>query len=153
MTDWPRPAVGAVCAVFRKASDPAGPEVLLVLRRHDPFAGTWALPGGYLDEGEGPDDAGPRELLEETGMRADLRQLRVYNEGMGRWVLVCGMFGTVGDDAEPMAGDDAEDARWWRVSCLGRIRYSNDGRVLDRLSFNHDDIVRDALVAMGMVIA
>lgn len=153
MRDHPRPFVGAVCAVFRKVADPLGPELLLVKRRFDPHAGTWALPGGFLDQDETVDEAAARELAEETAVtEAVLRQLRVYSEGAGRWVLVSAHFGTVADDIEPTAGDDAADARWWRVSLLGKLRYSGDGTLLEGLSFNHDQIVQDALEAMGMVV-
>ena len=33
--------------------------------------GLWLAPGGHIDEGETPDEAALRELLEETGLTAD----------------------------------------------------------------------------------
>lgn len=41
-------------------------QILLIERDRDPFAGMWALPGGFLNEGESPWDGTRRELLEET---------------------------------------------------------------------------------------
>ncbi|MDE2277370.1 MAG: CoA pyrophosphatase, partial [Burkholderiales bacterium] len=38
------------------------------LRRH---AGQWALPGGRIDEGETPEQAALRELVEEVGLQLD----------------------------------------------------------------------------------
>jgi 8-oxo-dGTP diphosphatase len=44
--------------------------ILLARRAHEPYAGLWDLPGGFLDEGEEPLDALRRELREETGVEA-----------------------------------------------------------------------------------
>ncbi len=43
-------------------------KVLLVRRAVDPSKGQWALPGGYMDAGEMPEDALRRELDEEVGL-------------------------------------------------------------------------------------
>jgi 8-oxo-dGTP diphosphatase len=42
--------------------------VLLVRRAQDPGRGLWALPGGYLNPHEAPEDAARRELQEETAV-------------------------------------------------------------------------------------
>ncbi|NND89827.1 MAG: NUDIX domain-containing protein [Granulosicoccus sp.] len=44
-------------------------KVLLGKRRGAHGAGTWALPGGHLDEGETIDQCAIREVMEETGMQ------------------------------------------------------------------------------------
>ena len=55
--------------------------ILLLLRHaHKPEGNTWALPGGKVDPGESDKDALIRELYEETGYKADSREVEFLNE-------------------------------------------------------------------------
>ena len=56
-------------------------EVLLLLRDNKPgleFANFWTLPGGRFEEGESPEIAAHRELLEETGLELPLFPWKTY---------------------------------------------------------------------------
>src|SRR5690606_37028829 len=64
------PSVAVDCVVF----DESG-RLILIRRRNPPFAGQFALPGGFVDYGESTEAAARRELLEETGLAA--RSLRL----------------------------------------------------------------------------
>src|SRR5205085_7044761 len=76
--DYPRPAV-TVDVVIVTRDKPR--RVLLIRRKHEPFAGLWALPGGFVDMDEGLEAAARRELQEETGVRAArLEQLGAFGE-------------------------------------------------------------------------
>ena len=46
---YPRPAVTADCIVITKEAEP---KVLLIQRGDEPFKGTWAFPGGFMDMDE-----------------------------------------------------------------------------------------------------
>jgi ADP-ribose pyrophosphatase YjhB (NUDIX family) len=92
--------------------------LLLVRRAHDPFGGTWDLPGGFLEEAEHPLEALRRELLEETRLEVEPVDF------VGVWL---DRYGDGPDDAttlnlywtahvtggEPEAGDDAAELRWF----------------------------------------
>lgn len=63
--EHPRMAVTVDVALF--AADGA-PDILLIQRGKEPFAGKWALPGGFVDMDERAADAAARELAEEAGV-------------------------------------------------------------------------------------
>ncbi len=139
----PRPALTADIVLLREGVQrPDGPEVLLIRRGHPPFEGTWALPGGFVEEGESPRVAALRELSEETGLTAaDLHEVGAFGEP-GRdprgWTVTVAFAarGTFAD-AEPLAGDDAAEAQWWRIDAL------------PPLAFDHAEIIAAALQREG----
>lgn len=118
--------------------------LLLVERGSDPYAGHWALPGGFIDPDEDAPTAARRELGEETSLGdlpVHLEQLRTYSapdrDPRMRVVSIAYVVMAPGL-ADPQAGSDAADARWWTVEDL----LDDDGPAL---AFDHAEIVRDAL--------
>jgi 8-oxo-dGTP diphosphatase len=117
-------------------------KLLLIQRKHDPFAGKWALPGGFVNENEPLAAAAARELREETGMRVDdLIQIGAFGDP-GRdprgWVVTIGFTAIVGPGPHrAMADDDAADARWFDIHDL------------PPLAFDHDKIISRALRVIG----
>ena len=116
---------------------PPARRVLLVQRGGDPFAGTWALPGGFVEGGERVIGAAARELVEETGIEAGpLELFGIYDtpgrDPRGPTVSVVYLLRV---DGEPAArgGDDASDARWFGVDAL------------PPLAFDHSQVIADAL--------
>ncbi len=70
----PRPALTVDCVVF--GLDEQALKVLLIQRDIEPFAGQWALPGGFVRLDESLEQAALREPEEETGLsRVYLEQL------------------------------------------------------------------------------
>jgi 8-oxo-dGTP diphosphatase len=91
--------------------------VLLIQRRLPPFEGRWALPGGFVREGESLEDAARRELEEETGVReVYLEQLYTFGDPdrdpRGRVVTVAYYALLTGEAVPLVAGTDAGAARW-----------------------------------------
>ena len=73
---------------------PVDDGVLAVRRNIEPQIGRLALPGGYINRGESWQQAGARELLEETGIAIqpeDLREFRVKSAPSGTTLMVFGV--------------------------------------------------------------
>lgn len=111
-----------------------GREVLLIRRGRDPFKGSWALPGGFVEVGERVEDACRRELVEETGLRGDVVDLLgVYSDPArdprGHTVSVVYVC-KVGGIVQVEAGDDAEEAKWFSLDAPPALAFDH-ARILD----------------------
>lgn len=126
--------------VIRPSND--GPQLLLIQRKKEPFAGHWALPGGFVDEGEDLPDAARRELQEETGIEVfGLTQLGAFGKP-GRdprhHTVSVAFMTKVGASTIAVAADDAKNADWFTLDKL------------PPLAFDHADIVAEARKKLGI---
>jgi 8-oxo-dGTP diphosphatase len=105
---------------------------LLIKRKHDPFAGKWAIPGGFIEMDEPVEAAARRELREETGL---------HITGM---VEPIGFFARPGRDPrdrtitlahaavlppgkhEIKGGDDAAAAEWVDLTSVTGLAFDHD---------------------------
>ena len=119
-----------------------------LIRRLNPPAG-WALPGGFVDEGEAVEDAARREALEETGLVVRLDELLyVYSDPARdpRMHTLSVVF-TATAQGELQAGDDAAEARL--VPIAGMAEWlASPSPLLDGLpiAFDHARILADYLI-------
>jgi 8-oxo-dGTP diphosphatase len=115
--------------------------VLLIQRGREPFAGRWALPGGFMRMAEALDAAARRELAEETGLAGvDVYLEQLYTFGApGRdprtRVITVAYFALLRDGTSRAlrASTDAADVRWFNVYDL------------PPLAFDHQEIIETAL--------
>jgi 8-oxo-dGTP diphosphatase len=137
--DYPRPAVTTDIVIVTRGRKP---RVLLIRRKNEPFAGMWAIPGGFVEKDESLENAARRELLEETGVNADhIEQIHTFGDP-GRdprgWTISVVYLARVNPRTiEPKADDDAVEVGW---------------HALDRLpplAFDHDRILRCAKKMLG----
>ncbi|MDY3560839.1 NUDIX hydrolase [Gemmata sp. JC673] len=136
--DYPRPALTVDVAVVTREERP---RVLLIQRKKAPFAGGWALPGGFVEENEKLADAARRELMEETGVAvADLEQLHTAGDPgrdpRGWTVSVVYLARIEADAVKPVAADDASAVGWFALDELPTLAFDHAmllGRVRARL--------------------
>ena len=136
--DYPRPALCCDTVVF--SGPTTARKVLLVKRGAEPFKDSWALPGGFVDEGERPVEAARRELAEESGLiwEGPLVPIGAFGDP-GRdprgWTVSAAYLAEIGfDEALVVPGDDACEARWFFSDQLP-----------EPLAFDHSEIVAAAL--------
>ncbi|MBF6589363.1 MAG: NUDIX hydrolase [Ktedonobacterales bacterium] len=110
-------------------------EVLLVARRHWPFEGMWAIPGGFVGPKESLEAAARRELEEETSVRdVFIEQLYTFGDP-GRdprtRVITVVYYALIrADTLRIRAADDAGDAAWFPISELPPLAFDH-ARILD----------------------
>ena len=139
--EYERPALTVDCVIFGLDLEEESLQVMLIERDLKPYAGMWAIPGGFVRRGETLAQAAGRELQEETGITdVFLEQLYTFGEP-GRdprgWVVSVAYYALVSPEKYALrASTDARQARWFPVTAL------------PHLAFDHAEILK---VALGRV--
>jgi 8-oxo-dGTP diphosphatase len=143
---YERPSVTADVVIFTILGGEL--KVLLIKRKHPPYQGMWAIPGGFVGMDEGLQAAAYRELCEETGVSGEdvyLEQLYTFGDP-GRdprtRVITVAYFALVGADKLHLPGgrlraaDDAADVGWFSATAP------------PALAFDHADILNYAITRL-----
>ncbi len=136
--EFERPGLTVDGVIFGLDLDEEVLKVVLVERDVEPFAGMWAIPGGFVRNGESLEQAALRELREETGI-ADVFLEQLYTFGKPNrdprgWVVSVAYYALVAPDQHHLlATTDARRAEWFPVNRL------------PKLPFDHDEILHIAL--------
>ena len=133
--DPPRLAVTTDVVLFTIREEEL--QLLLIKRKHAPFAGSWALPGGFVHPAESLEESARRELEEETGVTGVfLEQLYTFGapdrDPRSRVVTVAYYALVPADRLTLRAASDAADVGWF------------DAEALPALAFDHGLIVEQA---------
>jgi len=110
--------------------------ILLIKRKNEPFKGKWSLPGGFVEYDETVESAVVREILEETNLSSEVKELiGVYSEPnrdpRGHTITIAFLLHI--KKGEVRRGDDAADAKFFEL------------KQLPDLSFDHEKIIDDAI--------
>lgn len=124
------------------------PHVVLIRRGNDPYKGTWALPGGFVELDEDLPVAASRELAEETGLEvpsAALSQVAAYgapDRDPRMRVVDILYWANVANLADPVGASDAAHSQLVPVA---------DATADDfELAFDHAVVLQDAVEASGL---
>lgn len=117
-----------------------GGKIILIKRKNPPLG--WALPGGFVDEGETVENAALREALEETGLNIkNIKQFHVYSDPARdpRKHTISIVF-TATAKGQPKGGDDAEKAQLFSLDHLP-----------ENLCFDHGQIIADYIAKIRKI--
>jgi 8-oxo-dGTP diphosphatase len=118
------PKLGASACVWKEG------KVLLVQRAKPPL-GLWSLPGGEVEFGETAVAAAERELLEESGVTADLTAFIglyeiILEEPAFHYAIAC--YGGLWRSGEAQASSDALEVRWLTSAELDSLDFAPNVR-------------------------
>ena len=140
MTEYVRPNVTGDMLIPNERG-----EILLIRRKNDPYKGSFAIPGGFLEvHQETVEQCALREALEETGLTVEIdRLIGVYSNPKRdpRWHNVTAAYlakpVTLELAQTAQAGDDAGEVLW--------IDPHSERYQEIAIAFDHRAIIADAL--------
>ena len=111
-------------------------QVLLVQRGVEPYKGSWATPGGYVEWDETTEQTVTREVKEETGLTVESCQLVGVRSSPDRHPkqVINLVYRVSVAEGEPVKGDDAADVQWFSLENLP-----------ETLAFDHEQNIEDSL--------
>ncbi len=116
--------------------------ILLIKRKYEPFSGLWAIPGGFMDMDETPEQAASRELEEETHLKIfNLKQFKTYGaidrDPRHRTISTVFFYITnskTNNDAK--AGDDAAQTKWFSINKLPKLAFDHSTIIKEWIEIN-----------------
>ncbi len=126
---YPRPALTVDCVVF--GLDEEDLKILLIQRDLKPFAGQWALPGGFVEIGESLEETARRELSEETNLKnVFLEQLYTFSDPKRdprEHVVTVAHYALVNlSEHIVKAATDARSAAWFAIDDVPPLAFDHD---------------------------
>ena len=110
-------------------------KVLLILRDNKtsiPYPNMWDVPGGQIEEGETPDEAIRREMMEELGIK-DLGKIELFNIYRSDNLTDYLFWKKINLDVNEIDLQEGQDIKYFK---LGQIR-------ITKLAFNYNTVLEE----------
>ncbi|MCF7794437.1 MAG: GxxExxY protein [Candidatus Cloacimonetes bacterium] len=108
-TFYKNPIPASACVIINDQN-----KVVVIKRKFEPNAGGWALPSGYVEIDQTPEECAAEEMQEETGLIGEVEKFLGYytdHSPIYEKVISFGFLMKV-KEGELRAGDDAAEARY-----------------------------------------
>ena len=106
----------------------------MVKRAVEPGKGLWGLPGGFLENGETLKIGAQRELMEETKLKGEIKQIlgtcSHFNSIFGD-ILLIGLVVHITDWSTLEAGDDAAEAELFHLQDMPKLAFPCHEKIVD----------------------
>ena len=108
---------------------PVDGKLVMLRRANEPGIGLWSFPSGYVDRGEGVEEAAVRETKEETGLDIEITGLLgVYSGSGSPVVLVVYTAEVTGGELQP--GDEAQETGLFHLDGLPELAFPRDTGII-----------------------
>jgi 8-oxo-dGTP diphosphatase len=106
--------------------------ILLIQRGIEPCKGSWALPSGFIETNETPQECIVREMKEETGLDTQIKEvLGIYQQQGWRYSSIITIAFILNiEGGKPKAGDDADNLSFFSSNKIPEIPFSSHRKIL-----------------------
>ncbi len=106
---YKNPIPASACVILNEKE-----EIVIIKRKAEPNPGEWALPSGYIEIDQSPEEAAVVEMLEETGLHGKVTEFLGYYDDTSPIYEKVISFGFLmkPTGGKLQAGDDAAEARY-----------------------------------------
>jgi len=129
---YKNPVPASACVLINESN-----ELLLVKRKFSPHADEWALPSGYIELWQTPEECAVDELFEETGIIGEVDSFIDFYTGYSPIYIRTLSFGFLmkGVGGELQAGDDAQEAVFFKQNELPPICFWSHQHFLKKINY------------------
>ena len=127
---YKNPVPASACVILNEKN-----EVVIIKRKFEPGIGKWALPSGYIEIDQNPEDCAKEEMQEETGLIGEIEKFLGYYPDLSpiyEKVISFGFLMRI-TGGKLQAGDDAAEARYVEFDDLPEIAFPSHRYFIEKV--------------------